>query len=109
HGRKHDISPSDVNYRANLYALKQLGCTHVIATTACGSLQHEFAPGDLVFIDQFIDKTKKDRGRTFYDGKSKEFPGICHLPMGTPYCDVTRQKARSLCTLYRVYQKNLKK
>ena len=56
HGSKHNIYPSAINYRANIYALKAEGCTHVLATTACGSLREEYAPGDLVLIDQFIDR-----------------------------------------------------
>lgn len=56
HGRKHDKTPTNVNYRANLYALKQEGCTHVIVTTACGSLAEEVKPGDIVVLDSFIDR-----------------------------------------------------
>lgn len=48
--------PSKVNYRANIWALKSLGCTHVIASTATGSLQEDIAPGDLVLLDSFIDR-----------------------------------------------------
>ena len=48
--------PSLINYRANIWALKEEGCTHVIVSTACGSLQEEIAPGDLVILDQFIDR-----------------------------------------------------
>ena len=56
HGRKHTATPTNVNYRANLYALKQEGCTHVFVTTACGSLAEEVEPGDIVIIDSFIDR-----------------------------------------------------
>uniref|UniRef100_A0A8C0Q108 Methylthioadenosine phosphorylase n=1 Tax=Canis lupus familiaris TaxID=9615 RepID=A0A8C0Q108_CANLF len=55
HGRQHSIMPSNVNYQANIWALKEEGCTHVIVTTACGSLREEIQPGDIVIIDQFID------------------------------------------------------
>lgn len=55
HGKKHDITPSKVNYRANIWALKEAGCTHVIVSSACGSLQENIAPGDLVIPDSFID------------------------------------------------------
>lgn len=48
--------PSSVNYRANISALKEEGCTHILATTACGSLQEHIAPGDIVILDQFIDR-----------------------------------------------------
>lgn len=90
HGRKHDVMPSDINYRANIYALKEEGCTHVVVTTACGSLREEFKPGDLVFPDQFIDRTSK-RLSTFYDGKKGSPVGICHIPMHEPYCPHTRK------------------
>lgn len=56
HGRKHTINPSNVNYRANIWALKQQGCTHVVTSTACGSLQEDIPPGDLVLLDSFIDR-----------------------------------------------------
>jgi len=48
--------PSKVNYRANIWGLKMLGCTHVIASTACGSLQEEIKPGELVLLDSFVDR-----------------------------------------------------
>ena len=85
--------PSDINYRANIAALKEEGCTHLIATTACGSLKEEFKPGDIVFPDQFIDRTTK-RLSTFYDGKPRSPVGICHMPMHEPYCGDTRKVCR---------------
>ena len=51
HGKKHEIPPTQVNYRANILALKNEGCTHIITTTACGSLREEIGRGDLVIID----------------------------------------------------------
>ena len=86
HGKKHSINPSNVNYRANIWALKEQGCTHIIATTACGSLREEIKPGHLVFCDQFIDRTTK-RASTFYDSDK-----VCHIPMAEPFC----RKLRSL-------------
>ena len=80
HGKKHTIMPSNVNYRANILALKEQGCTHIIATTACGSLREEIKPGHLVFCDQFIDRTTK-RASTFYDSGK-----VCHIPMAEPFC-----------------------
>lgn len=59
HGREHTIPPTQVNYRANIQALKDIGCTHILATTAVGSLREEIFRGDLVIIDQFIDFTKQ--------------------------------------------------
>ncbi|XP_030759486.1 S-methyl-5'-thioadenosine phosphorylase-like [Sitophilus oryzae] len=90
HGQKHDIMPSNVNYRANIWALKQEGCTHVIATNACGSLQEDIPPGTLVIIDNFIDRTTK-RIQTFYDGEPNNPKGICHLPMEPALCEHTRK------------------
>ncbi len=84
HGKKHQIQPSNVNYRANIWALKELGCTHIIATTAVGSLREDIMPGHLVFPDQFIDRTTK-RSPSFYD-KNK----ICHIPMAEPFCNKLR-------------------
>jgi len=85
HGKKHLINPSNVNYRANIWALKEQGCTHIIATTACGSLREEIKPGHLVFCDQFIDRTIK-RNSTFYDSDK-----VCHIPMAEPFCKKLRK------------------
>ncbi len=79
HGKGHTIYPTGVNYRANIYALKKAGCTHILATTAVGSLRAKIKPGDLVFIDQFIDMTKH-RTLTFHDEK------VIHTPMAEPFC-----------------------
>jgi len=79
HGKNHSIYPTAVNFRANISALKQEGCTHIIATTAVGSLREEMKPGDIVFPDQFIDFTKK-RELTFYTEK------VVHTPMSDPFC-----------------------
>ena len=80
HGKKHRIMPSNVNFRANIWALKELGVKHLLATTACGSLREEIIPGQLVFPDQFIDWTSK-RASTFFDKKK-----VCHIPMADPFC-----------------------
>ena len=66
HGDGHHLSPAAVPYRANVYALKALGCTHLVASGATGSLRQEIAPGDLVLCDQLIDRTG-GRERTFYE------------------------------------------
>lgn len=79
HGRGHTIYPTGVNFRANIYALKKAGCTHILATTAVGSLRAKIRPGDLVFVDQFIDMTKH-RPLTFHDEK------VIHTPMAEPFC-----------------------
>jgi len=79
HGPDHSVYPTGVNYKANIYALKDVGCTHILATTAVGSLREKIKPGDLVFIDQFIDQTKH-RPLTFHDEK------VIHTPMAEPFC-----------------------
>jgi len=84
HGSSHTIRPTEVNYRANIWAMKELGVTHIIAATACGSLREQIKPGDLVFIDQFIDRTTK-REQSFYSGHT-----ICHIPMADPFCEKLR-------------------
>ena len=81
--------PSLVNYRANIEALRQQGCTHIVATTACGSLREHIHPGEIVILDQFIDRTHR-RDQTFYDGKDGSPSGICHLQMDKPFCEHTR-------------------
>jgi 5'-methylthioadenosine phosphorylase len=80
HGRGHSIYPTGVNYRANVYSLKQEGCSHILATTAVGSLREKIKPGDLVFVDQFIDFTKQ-RSLTFHTKKQ-----VVHTPMAEPFC-----------------------
>ena len=82
HGREHTIPPTQVNYRANIRALKDSGCTHIIATTAVGSLREEIDRGDIVIIDQFIDFTKQ-RKMTFYESFEPNNP--VHTPMADPY------------------------
>lgn len=89
HGRKHSIMPSNINYRANIWALKNSGCTHIVVTTATGSLQEDIKPGNIVIIDNFIDRTTK-RNQTFYDGKELSPFGVCHLPMEPAFCEKTR-------------------
>jgi len=84
HGKDHSIYPTGVNFRANIHALKKEGCTHILATTAVGSLREKIKPGDLVFTDQFIDFTKH-RPLTFHDEK------VIHTPMGEPFCSYLRR------------------
>lgn len=86
HGRTHSIMPTNVPNQANIWALKQQGCTHILASTACGSLREEIRPGNLVIIDQFIDRTTK-RTQTFYEQNQ-----VCHIPMAEPFCTKLRQQ-----------------
>ncbi len=80
HGKDHSIYPSKVNFRANVSALKEQGCTHILASTAVGSLREAIEPGHLVFPDQFIDHTKK-RETTFFDEDV-----VVHTAMAEPFC-----------------------
>ena len=84
HGAGHLLNPSQVPYRANIFALKQLGCTHIIASGAVGSLREEFKPRDLVIPDQIIDKTHK-RPATFYDNAA------VHVEFAEPFCPLLRR------------------
>jgi 5'-methylthioadenosine phosphorylase len=80
HGRGHRFTPSEVNYRANLFALKMLGVERVVAVSACGSLREDYAPGHIVIPDQIYDNTK-DRPRTFFgDGL------VAHVGVAEPFC-----------------------
>ena len=80
HGRGHIQTPSSINYRANIDALKRIGVTDVISVSACGSLKEELPPGTFVMADQFID-------RTFAREKSFFGPGfVAHVPMAHPVC-----------------------
>ena len=94
HGREHTIPPTQVNYQANIQALKDQGCTHILATTACGSLKREIGRGDLVILDQFIDFTRK-RKNSFFEKFEPHKP--IHCPMATPFNEKLRQKMISTC------------
>ena len=87
HGRKHQYPPTAVNNRANIYALKQENITHIISTTACGSLREEIGRGDFVIIDQFIDFTRH-RKISFYDMFEDEAK---HTPMAEPFSKELRE------------------
>jgi len=78
HGKKHNIQPSFINYRANIDALKQLGVTDIISFSAVGSLNDAIKPGMFVLPDQFIDRTYK-RANTFFDSDI-----VCHVSMSKP-------------------------
>jgi 5'-methylthioadenosine phosphorylase len=87
HGQLHAIPPSEINNRANIFALKEAGCTHILSSTACGSLRKEINRGDLIIPDQFIDFTRH-RSITFFE----EFePGkMKHTPMADPFDEYLR-------------------
>ncbi|NJD59472.1 MAG: S-methyl-5'-thioadenosine phosphorylase [Anaerolineales bacterium] len=86
HGIGHHISPTEVNYRANIYALKMLGAERVVSISACGSLREDYIPGDLVIPDQLFDLTR-NRQRTFFsDGL------VAHIGVAEPFCpDLSNQ------------------
>jgi len=80
HGIGHHILPSEINFRANIYALKSLGVENIVSISACGSLREDYAPGELVIPDQLFDFTR-DRKRTFFgDGL------VAHISIAEPFC-----------------------
>ncbi len=86
HGRGHFISPSEINYRANIYALKMIGVERVVSVSACGSLREDYAPGHMVVPDQLFDFTK-GRKRTFF-----EEGFVAHVGVADPFCpDLSEQ------------------
>jgi 5'-methylthioadenosine phosphorylase len=87
HGSKHTIPPAQINYRANLWAMRKLGVTQLIAPTAAGSLQPSVRPGDFVVCDQFVDRTH-GRADSFFTG-----PRVAHVSAADPYCPRLRRLA----------------
>jgi 5'-methylthioadenosine phosphorylase len=87
HGAKHEFPPHRVPYRANLWAMKELGVERVLGPNACGSLQERVKPGEFVICDQLVDRTR-DRPNTFYDG-----PETTHISFADPYCPTMRRVA----------------
>jgi 5'-methylthioadenosine phosphorylase len=85
HGKKHTIRPTDINVRANIYALKKLGVTRILAPSTVGSLLEEYHPGEIVFCDQFIDRTTR-REQSFYT-KDR----VCHITVAEPMCPELRK------------------
>ncbi|MDD5591042.1 MAG: S-methyl-5'-thioadenosine phosphorylase [Dehalococcoidales bacterium] len=82
HGKGHHLSPSEVPYRANIYALKSLGVEWIISVNAAGSLKEEFKPGELVIPDQLIDRTR-NRANSFFSGGI-----VAHIIFAEPFCPV---------------------
>ena len=80
HGIGHHINPSEVNYRANIYALKSLGVEKIVSVSACGSLREDYAPGEIVIPDQLFDMTK-DRKRSFFEKGL-----VAHVSVADPFC-----------------------
>ncbi|MFH1654482.1 MAG: S-methyl-5'-thioadenosine phosphorylase [Pseudomonadota bacterium] len=90
HGRGHVLAPHEINYRANIYAMKSVGVEVIIAVSAVGSMKENIKPGDLVIIDQFIDRTKM-RHQTFFENGI-----VAHVSFADPICETLRQKLLSL-------------
>jgi 5'-methylthioadenosine phosphorylase len=80
HGREHTLPPHRINYRANVWAMREVGVRRIVGPSACGSLRKELEPGMLVVCDQFVDRTQ-GRESTFYDG-----PQTTHVSGADPYC-----------------------
>ena len=86
HGIGHFINPTEVNYRANIYALKMLGANRIISISACGSLREDYKPGDMVIPDQIFDHTR-DRQRTFFNQGI-----VVHIGVADPFCPELSQQ-----------------
>lgn len=85
HGRGHRISPSELNFRANIWGMKKLGVDAIVAVSAVGSMREEIAPGHMVIIDQFLDRTKGRPSTFFTDGI------VAHITFADPLCPSVRQ------------------
>lgn len=88
HGARHTLPPAAINYRANVWALRELGVTRIVAPTAAGSLQPRVRPGEFVVCDQFVDRTW-GRADSYYAAG----PKVAHVSAADPYCPVLRELA----------------
>ncbi len=86
HGKDHNIPPSNINYRANIEALKKIGTENIISLSAVGSLRNDYLPGDFVLVNQFIDKTYL-RKKTFFEDDL-----VVHIPLANPVCVELKKK-----------------
>jgi 5'-methylthioadenosine phosphorylase len=86
HGRSHHLLPSELNHRANIWAMKKLGVAWIVSVSAVGSLQQKFRPRDIVFVDQFVDRTKKSLEHTFFGHGV-----VAHVAFAHPICEELRQ------------------
>ena len=91
HGAEHELPPHRIPYRANLWALREVGVTRIVATNASGALTRDLAIGDFVLCDQFVDRTS-GRADTFYDG-----PETTHVSAGEPFCPELRRLLADTC------------
>src|SRR5437899_1770540 len=86
HGRGHRIMPSELNHRANIWAMKKLGVAWIVSVSAVGSLQARYKPCDIVLVDQFLDRTKRSFEHTFF-GRGI----VAHVAFSHPICEELRQ------------------
>lgn len=86
HGKGHRFTPSEINYRANIFGMKTLGVDQIVSVSAVGSLKEEIVPGHLVFVDQFIDRTMLRKATFFGEGL------VAHVPLAEPICSILRLK-----------------
>ena len=91
HGIGHTIPPHKINYRANIWGMKELGVKQMICPSAVGSLREDYKPGEIVLSDQFIDYTKR-RELTFFDG-----PKVVHVSTADPFCPELRGMLANIC------------
>ena len=91
HGWGHHINPTEVNYSANIYALKMLGAERIVSISACGSLREDYAPGDLVIPDQLFDLTR-ERKRSFFEAGL-----VAHVGVADPFCPDLSEKLYLAC------------
>jgi len=95
HGRGHRVSPSEINYRANIYGMKELGVQAIMSVSACGSLKEKYKPMDFVIPDQFLDRTRKGRMDTFFTEGI-----VAHVafadPVSKEIADILEQSAKKL-------------
>jgi len=100
HGRSHIYNPSEINYRANIYALKKLGATDIISLSACGSLKENLSPGTFVLVDQFIDKTIL-RKKTFFEEGI-----VAHVSMANPTSKLLRDACEEVLQKLEIKHQN---
>jgi 5'-methylthioadenosine phosphorylase len=91
HGRGHTILPAEINFRANIYSLKQLGVQRILSISAVGSMREAIKPGDMVIVDQFIDRTSGRPSTFFGEGI------VAHIPFAEPVCPELRQCFQESC------------
>jgi 5'-methylthioadenosine phosphorylase len=92
HGRGHTLLPSELNHRANIFAMKQLGVEKIISVSAVGSFREDMAPGHVVLIDQFVDRTKRGMDHTFFGNGL-----VAHIAFAEPICPALRDCIFGVC------------